>query len=220
MRKARSGKFGTRFLRHARLDSSDQLDLGGFVIGRRLSVSCTLLYSTVRAPSAIEQQSAISATEKMFSLRSLPARTGKNSICAQCLRLNRTSTRSVSLLCTNATRPATQPQSVRKPHSSLLLPSPRKFATKSTADELIEDIQDQYATARDEFEIATEETEKKTVYAADDRAAARQELDKLKEMFQEALAGSDGEEVQRRIGQRIRELDNAVQGLEKAALEE
>jgi hypothetical protein len=85
---------------------------------------------------------------------------------------------------------------------------------------LIEDIQDQYATARDEFEIATEETEKKTVYAADDRAAARQELDKLKEMFQEALAGSEGEEVQRRIGQRIRELDNAVQGLEKSALEE
>jgi hypothetical protein len=171
-------------------------------------------------PSAIKQQSAISATEKMFALRSLPARAGRNSICAQCLRLNRTSTRSLSLLCTNASRPATYPQFVVKPHSSLLLLPSRNFATKSTADELIEDIQEQYATARDEFEIATEETEKKTVYAADDRAAARQELDKLKEMFQEALAGSEGEEVQRRIGQRIRELDNAVEGLEKAALEE
>ena len=171
-------------------------------------------------PSAIKQQSAISATEKMFALRSLPARAGRNSIRAQCLRLNRTSTRSLSLLCTNASRPATHPQFVLKPHSSFLLPSSRKFATKSTADELIEDIQEQYATARDKFEIATEETEKKTVYAADDRAAARQELDKLKEMFQQALAGSEGEEVQRRIGQRIRELDNAVRGLEKAALEE
>jgi hypothetical protein len=85
---------------------------------------------------------------------------------------------------------------------------------------LIENIQEQYATARDEFEIATEETEKKSVYAADDRAAAREELDKLKEMFEEALAGSEGEEVQRRVGQRIRELDNAVAGLEKAASEE
>lgn len=85
---------------------------------------------------------------------------------------------------------------------------------------MIENIQEQYATARDEFEIATEETEKKSVYAADDRAAAREELDKLKEMFEEALAGSEGEEVQRRVGQRIRELDNAVAGLEKAASEE
>jgi predicted RNA-binding protein len=85
---------------------------------------------------------------------------------------------------------------------------------------LIENIQEQYATARDEFEIATEETEKKSVYAADDRAAAREELDKLKEMFEEALAGSEGEEVQRRVGQRIRELVNAVAGLEKAASEE
>ncbi len=156
----------------------------------------------------------------MFSLRSLAAHAARKSICEQCLRHNRTSSRSLSLLCTNATRPATHPQFVLKPNSPLVFPSSRKFATKSTADKLIEDIQEQYATARDEFEIATEETEKKTVYAADDRAAARQELDKLKEMFQEALAGSECEEVRRRVGQRIRELDNAVQGLEKAALEE
>jgi len=58
------------------------------------------------------------------------------------------------------------------------------------------------------------------VYAADDRAAAREELNKLKEMFEQALAGSEGEEVQRRVGQRIRELDNAVEGLERAATEE
>jgi hypothetical protein len=156
----------------------------------------------------------------MFSLRSLPARAGRNPICTQCLRLNRTSTQSLFILSTNASRPATYKQLPAKPHASPLLISSRKFATKSTADELIEDIQEQYATARDEFEIATEETEKKSIYAADDRAAAREELDKLKEMFEEALVGSEGEEVQRRIGQRIRELDNAVEGLEKAASEE
>ena len=156
----------------------------------------------------------------MFSLRSLPARGAKSSICAQCLRLNRTSARSLSFLSTNPSRPATHQQLATKPHISSPLAPPRKFATKTTADELIEQIQDQYATARDEFEIATEETEKKSVYAADDRAAAREELNKLKEMFEKALAASEGEEVQRRVGQRIRELNNAVKGLEKTALEE
>ncbi len=94
------------------------------------------------------------------------------------------------------------------------------MATKCPADEIIEEIQDQYATARDEFEIATEETEKKSVYAADDRTAAREELNKLKELFEKAVTGEEGEEVKRRVGQRVSELDNAVQGLEKAALEE
>jgi hypothetical protein len=156
----------------------------------------------------------------MFSLRSLPARAGRASICAQCLRLDRISVRSISLLSANASRPSTHQKLLARPHSSSILIASRNFTAKSTADELIEDIQEQYATARDEFEIATEETEKKSVYAADDRAAAREELDKLKEMFEEALVGNDGEEIQRRIGQRIRELDNAVAGLEKAASEE
>jgi hypothetical protein len=81
-------------------------------------------------------------------------------------------------------------------------------------------LQDQYATARDEFEMATEETEKKTLYAEGDREAARDELETLKEMYEKALEGKDGEEIKRRIGQRIRELDNAVEALEKSALEE
>lgn len=96
----------------------------------------------------------------------------------------------------------------------------RTYATKTAADEIIEEIQEQYATAKDEFEIASEETERKTVYAADDRAAAREELNNLKDMYEEALEGPQGEEVKRRVGQRIRELDNAVQALEKSALEE
>ena len=137
--------------------------------------------------------------------------------------LNRTSIRPLSsLLSTNASPPTpTHHQRHQiKSHTSPLLISSRSFAAKSTADELIDEIQEQYATARDEFEIATEETEKKSVYAADDRAAAREELDKLKAMFEKAVEGSEGEEVQRRVGQRIRELDNAVEGLEKAALDE
>lgn len=81
-------------------------------------------------------------------------------------------------------------------------------------------LQDQYATARDEFEIATEETEKKTVYAADDRDAARKEFDTLKEMYEGACAGVHGEEVKRRVGARVRELENALRGLEISALED
>ncbi|KAE9371510.1 hypothetical protein N431DRAFT_341744 [Stipitochalara longipes BDJ] len=156
----------------------------------------------------------------MLSLRTLPARASKKLICAWCLRLDRTAARPLSFLSTTPFRQIPKPNLHTKSHVSSLLSNSRKYATKTTADVLIEDIQEQYATARDEFEIATEETEKKSVYAADDRAAAREELNKLKEMFEEALAGSEGEEVQRRIGQRIRELDNAIEGLERAATEE
>jgi hypothetical protein len=157
---------------------------------------------------------------KMFSLRGLPAGRVRKPIYAQCMRLNRTSARPLSILSANASRPFTHQNPAVRSHISPSLVSSRTYSTKSTADALIEEIQDQYATARDEFEIASEETEKKSVYAADDRTAAREELNKLKEMFQRAVTGSEGEEVQRRVGQRIRELDNAVEGLEKAALEE
>jgi len=156
----------------------------------------------------------------MLALRTLPARASRNSICAQCIRLNRSVARPLSLLSRTVQRPAPYPKLLAIHQVSSRLCTLRKYVTKTTADELIEDIQEQYATARDEFEIATEETEKRTVYAADDRAAAREELNKLKEMFEQALAGSEGEEVQRRIGQRIRELDNAVEGLERAATED
>lgn len=77
-----------------------------------------------------------------------------------------------------------------------------------------------YATAKDEFEIAAEETEANTVYAADDRAAAREALDELKETYEAVVNGENrevAEEVKRRVGQRIRELDNAVVALEEAA---
>jgi len=74
-----------------------------------------------------------------------------------------------------------------------------------------------------QFEIASEETEKKTVYAADDRAAAQEELKKLKEAFDDAVDNSPPDvsaEIKSRVGQRIRELDRAIEAMEQAALED
>lgn len=78
-----------------------------------------------------------------------------------------------------------------------------------------------YGTAKDEFEIASEESEKNTTYAPDDRAAAREELDRLLEYYKGVVEGEDravADEVKRRVGQRIRELENAVLAMEEAAL--
>ncbi|MCJ1419657.1 hypothetical protein MMC32_006013 [Xylographa parallela] len=99
----------------------------------------------------------------------------------------------------------------------------RGYASKSEADAKVEELQELYATAKDEFEIASEETEKKTVYAADDRAAAQEELQKLKAAFNDAVQNSApevGAEVKARVGQRIRELDRAVEAMEELAMED
>ncbi|PTU22507.1 hypothetical protein P175DRAFT_0499038, partial [Aspergillus ochraceoroseus IBT 24754] len=57
------------------------------------------------------------------------------------------------------------------------------YSTASTgkpqADEIIEEIQDLYETAKDEFEIASESTDGATIYAASDRESARDALDQL-----------------------------------------
>ena len=87
----------------------------------------------------------------------------------------------------------------------------------------MEDLNELYATAKDEFEIAAEETEKKTVYAADDREAAKDALNMLKETFQKSIKESAPEvakEVQSRVGPRIRELENAVVAMEEMAMED
>ncbi|GME61836.1 hypothetical protein GTA08_BOTSDO04647 [Neofusicoccum parvum] len=100
-------------------------------------------------------------------------------------------------------------------HASVVSNQARLFSSKSIADEKIEEIQE-----LDEFEIAAEETEGNTVYAADDRAAAREALDQLKDAYEAVVEGQNREvadEVRRRIGQRIRELDNAVIAMEEAA---
>lgn len=116
------------------------------------------------------------------------------------------------------TRPC-QPKTVRTFTST---PHPR-YASPPPADLLIDRLTDLYGTARDEFEIAAEETEKKTVYAADDREAAKEAFEELKKAYEDALTQSEpevGKEVQGRVGQRVRELGNALVALEEAALED
>ncbi|PPJ53357.1 hypothetical protein CBER1_00982 [Cercospora berteroae] len=92
---------------------------------------------------------------------------------------------------------------------------------KSAADVKIEEITELYATAQDEFEIAMEETEKASIYAEDDRKAAREELTRVQEAYKAVLDGTDQDlanEVKRRIGQRIRELEQGVVAMEELAL--
>ncbi|KAJ6006340.1 hypothetical protein N7451_004284 [Penicillium sp. IBT 35674x] len=148
----------------------------------------------------------------------------------------------------------------------------RQYSTapKPTADVLIEELQDLYEIAKDEFEIATESTDGGTIYAASDRDSARDALNEFCATYflytsrpgeedtgvvlrsGEAMSGTrlrdaevvtlseDGEqgpvvdtafdpasvedavkdEVRRRIGQRVRELRNAVELLEERAYEE
>ncbi|KAJ5151958.1 hypothetical protein N7492_010253 [Penicillium capsulatum] len=151
-------------------------------------------------------------------------------------------------------------------------PSVRGYSTQSpTADAIIDEIQDLYEVAKDEFEIATDSTDSATIYAASDRESARDALNELCAVYYlytvDAAAnssqstgvvlpgrGEDGmpgeipgneivagqslgergpviepgfvpgdvgngvrEEVRRRIGQRIRELRNAVEMLEERA---
>ncbi|EHY51927.1 hypothetical protein ABEF92_005990 [Exophiala dermatitidis] len=96
-------------------------------------------------------------------------------------------------------------------------------AQSPTADALMEHLTELYSTAKDEFEIAAEETEKKTVYAADDREAAQEALKALKDAFEKAVKESNpevGKEIQSRVGQRIRELENAVKAMEEMAMED
>ena len=66
-----------------------------------------------------------------------------------------------------------------------------------------------------------EETEKVSVYAEEDRKAAREELNKVQEAYKSVVEGTDeklAEEVKGRIGQRIRELEQGVVAMEEMAL--
>lgn len=114
----------------------------------------------------------------------------------------------------NPSRQSRTLPSITQPHLR------RTFAAKTSADEKVEELQELYATAKDEFEIASEETEKKTVYAADDRAAAQGELARFKEAYEKALESADGEQIRNRIGSRVRELERAVEAMEERAMED
>ncbi|PYI35194.1 hypothetical protein BP00DRAFT_422530 [Aspergillus indologenus CBS 114.80] len=134
----------------------------------------------------------------------------------------------------------------------------RPYTTgKSTSDIIVEELQDLYETAKDEFEIATESTDGATIYAASDREAARDALNELLAVYTlytrdvslldaagrsgvARLLGAEGadevridtglnpqgiedavrQEVRRRVGQRVRELKAAVEGLEGRGHEE
>ncbi|KAF3924677.1 hypothetical protein AA313_de0205555 [Arthrobotrys entomopaga] len=90
---------------------------------------------------------------------------------------------------------------------------------KRPVDEKVEELSELYANAKEEFEIASEETTKNTIYASEDRETAREELAKFKVAYEEAISNSspeDGQEIKRRVGQRLRELDSAVETLNEA----
>ncbi|PWY83194.1 hypothetical protein BO94DRAFT_625565 [Aspergillus sclerotioniger CBS 115572] len=63
-------------------------------------------------------------------------------------------------------------------------PTHRTYSTsnstgKPTADLIVDELQELYEVAKDEFEIATESTDSATIYAASDRESARDALDEL-----------------------------------------
>ncbi|CAG8112560.1 unnamed protein product [Penicillium olsonii] len=123
---------------------------------------------------------------------------------------------------------------------------------KAEADLLVEELQELYEVAKDEFEIATESTDTSTIYAASDRESARDALNQLSSVYglytarpgevenengEGGEADGDGaiietnynpaeipqgvkDEVRRRVGQRIRELKQAVEALEERAMED
>ncbi|KAE8372913.1 hypothetical protein BDV26DRAFT_273120 [Aspergillus bertholletiae] len=148
---------------------------------------------------------------------------------------------------------ATNPPSLSRPQ---FLPPTRWGSTqtssgKSQADLMVEELQELYETAKDEFEIATDSTNGTTIYAASDRESARDALDQLSAVFalytteiaaqgeppqpQQPQSDDSGsqlvstyfdpaaiepevrQEVKRRVGHRVRELENAVAALEERA---
>lgn len=54
---------------------------------------------------------------------------------------------------------------------------------KSPADLIVEELQELYEVAKDEFEIATESTDAGTIYAASDRESARDALSQLTAVY-------------------------------------
>ncbi|KAL2004214.1 hypothetical protein VTN02DRAFT_5357 [Thermoascus thermophilus] len=112
---------------------------------------------------------------------------------------------------------------------------------KTEADLLVEELQELYDAAKDEFEIAVDSTNAATIYGASDRASARDALDQLVRVYTlytettttssapdatapvlpnynpEEISAEAREEVKRRVGQRVRELKNAVEALEESA---
>lgn len=137
------------------------------------------------------------------------------------------------------TKGAQHQQRLQQPHkpNPLRITTPQqqqlRYATNSTStpssspqntpagDAAVEEITELYATAYDEFEIASESTEANATYAEEDRSAAREELDRVLEAYKKVGEGdaATAEEVRRRVGQRIRELEQGVKAMEERAME-
>ncbi|KAJ5832425.1 hypothetical protein N7474_000736 [Penicillium riverlandense] len=66
---------------------------------------------------------------------------------------------------------------------------------KSPADLLVEELQELYEVAKDEFEIATDSTEAGTIYAASDRESARDALRQLTAVYNLYTTGDTQEHV-------------------------
>jgi len=74
----------------------------------------------------------------------------------------------------------------------------------------------------EELQIAAEETKENTVYAADDRAAAKDEFNKLKDLYEQYMVGESlsqqaKDEVDRRIGRKLKEIEETLRKLEDEA---
>lgn len=80
-----------------------------------------------------------------------------------------------------------RPQQI--PTSNQRIPQIRSYANlnassgKAEADLLVEELQELYEVAKDEFEIATESTDTSTIYAASDRESARDALNQLSSVY-------------------------------------
>ena len=66
---------------------------------------------------------------------------------------------------------------------------------KSEADLLVEELQELYEVAKDEFEIATDSTDAATIYAASDRESARDALNQLTAVYNMYTTGDPQEHV-------------------------
>lgn len=68
---------------------------------------------------------------------------------------------------------------LRQQHHQTKQYTTSQSTTTPTADQLIDELQDLYEVAKDEFEIATDSTDGATIYAASDRESARDALNQL-----------------------------------------
>ncbi|GKZ84175.1 hypothetical protein AnigIFM56816_009496 [Aspergillus niger] len=134
---------------------------------------------------------------------------------------------------TPATNPPTYISTLKNTYST---------SSKPPADLIIDELQELYEVAKDEFEIATESTDSATIYAASDRESARDALNELIAVYTVYTRdmsfvshspqgqvdvdtgldpGSIGDEVReqvrKRVGTRVREIVGAVESLEERA---